>query len=340
MSRRVGLLGYGMAGEIFHAPFIATTAGLELAVVLTGQPERAERIHQRYPSAQVVDSMEKFWKADPEVVVVAVPNQFHVELALQAIQRSRPVVVDKPLAPSLAEARLLVGDSPVFVFQNRRWDGDFLTVQKLLSEGRLGHIFRFESRFERWRPQAPAGNWREDPAQGGLLLDLGSHLVDQAIVLFGRPRSVYAEIEQRRKGPSADDDCFVALEHDHEVRSHLWMGSLARLPGPRFRLSGQFGAFQKSGMDPQQHRLREGHWPGGEGWGLESPANWGTLALGEEELSIPTEPGDYGGYYRCLTSFLNGQGQSPPTLEAGLQVLEILEAARTSAREKRLVLLN
>src|SRR5205823_13238590 len=182
--------------------------------------------------------------AEHDLVVVATPNRAHVPIATASIRAGLPVVVDKPLAPTSDDGRRLISEAAergilLTVFHNRRWDGDFLTVRRLLSDGALGPVLRFESRFERWRPSPPGpGAWRDrgGPEEaGGLLFDLGSHLVDQAMVLFGRPVKVYAEIDRRRAGAEVDDDSFVALEHPQGVRSHLWMSSVAAIRGPRLR---------------------------------------------------------------------------------------------------------
>ncbi|MFL5579677.1 MAG: Gfo/Idh/MocA family oxidoreductase, partial [Gemmatimonadaceae bacterium] len=210
----VGLVGYGLGGASFHAPLIATAPGLRLAAIVTGDADRQAQARRDHPEAQVVPDVERLW--DPalgvELVTISTPNRTHAPLALSALAAGRHVVVDKPFAPTAAEAARVVdaarrAERLVTVYQNRRWDGDFRTLRRLLAEGALGAPLRFESRFERWRP-TPKGDWREraDPAEaGGLLFDLGSHLVDQAIQLFGPVRSVYAELGIRRPGAQIDD---------------------------------------------------------------------------------------------------------------------------------------
>jgi predicted dehydrogenase len=206
---RVGLIGYGLAGSAFHAPLIAATPGMELAAVVTANPERARQVRERYPGAVVVDSAERLWERAPDLdlTVVATPNRTHVPLAVAALDAGLAVVVDKPLATTAEDGRRLADEARrrgllLSVFQNRRWDGDFLTLRRLIGEGALGEVHRFESRFERWRP-TPKTGWREqgDPAEaGGVLFDLGAHLIDQALVLFGPARRVYAELDRRRPG--------------------------------------------------------------------------------------------------------------------------------------------
>ena len=203
---RVAIVGYGLAGSTFHAPFIATTPGLEVGAVVTRDPERRAQARRDHPRARLFDTADELWAQADEVdlVVIATPNRTHVPLARAALTAGRAVVVDKPFAPTAAEAEALIDEARrrglfLTVYHNRRWDGDFITLRRLVVSGSLGAVFRLESRFERWRP-TPKGNWRErgDPAEaGGLLYDLGSHLIDQALVLFGPVRQVYAELDRR-----------------------------------------------------------------------------------------------------------------------------------------------
>lgn len=216
------------------------------------------------------------------------------------------------------------------VFHNRRWDGDMLTVQRLLSEGALGEVLRFESRFERWRPERAADAWREraDPAEaGGILFDLGSHLVDQALVLFGPADDVYAEVDRRRPGALVGDDVFIALRHASGVRSHLWMSHLAAQPGPRMRVLGTEAAYVKWGLDPQEEALRAGARPGDTGWGREPRESWGLLGAGEEARPVETEAGAYQCFYEGVAAALREDKPAPVTAEEAIAGLEILEAA-------------
>jgi predicted dehydrogenase len=339
---RVALIGYGLAGASFHAPLIATTPGLRLATVVTSNPERAAQAREQHPGVTVVDSAERLWERAGEVdlVVVASPNRTHVPLALAALDAGLHVVVDKPLAATAADARGVVDAARargllLSVFQNRRWDGDFLTLRRLLSEGALGDVHRFESRFERWRP-TPKGGWREqgDPAEaGGVLYDLGSHLVDQALVLFGPATHVYAELDRRRPGVEVDDDAFVALTHASGVRSHLWMSSIAGDDNGRMRVLGSRAAYVKHHLDVQEAVLRAGGRPGAADWGQEPPERWGRLGAGETWEPVPTERGDYPAYYAAIAAALR-DGAPPPVNPAdAIATLEIIEAARRSAAE-------
>jgi scyllo-inositol 2-dehydrogenase (NADP+) len=347
---RVGLAGYGLAGSVFHAPLIEATEGLVLTGVVTSSPERQEQVRARHPEARVLATFDELLAARPDLAVIASPNRTHVPLARAALEAGIAVVVDKPLAPTAAEGQELVELAArrgllLSVFQNRRWDNDFRTVCRLVESGELGEVVRFESRFERWRPELKGG-WREsgDPAEaGGLLYDLGSHLVDQALSLFGPVGLVYAEVDAVRPGAQADDDVFVALRHTGGVRSHLWMSATAPRLGPRFRVLGSKAGYVKYGLDPQEAALREGEQPVStqdRTWGTEPDELWGTLGAGDTAKPVPTLPGDYPAYYAGIARALR-EGTAPP-VRAGEAVaaLRILEAARLSAEKGRTVALH
>ena len=331
------MVGYGLAGSVFHAPLIAATDGMDVAGVVTGHPARQAQAAGDFPEAAVLPDATALWAvADAyDLVVVAAPNRAHVPLGLAALEHGLPVVIDKPLAATSADARRLDSaarerELMLAVFHNRRWDGDMLTVRRLLEEGALGDVVRFESRFERWRPQRAAEAWRErgDPAEaGGVLFDLGSHLVDQALVLFGQVDDVYAEVERRRPGAQVGDDAFVSLRHACGVRSHLWMSHVAAQPGPRMRVLGTEAAYVKWGLDPQEEALRDGARPGDAEWGREPAERWGVLGSAEGARPVETEAGAYGRFYQEVAAAVREGG--PPPIAAGEAVagLEILEAA-------------
>jgi predicted dehydrogenase len=336
---RVALLGYGLAGRFFHAPFVAATPGLELAAVVTSNEERRAQALDDHPGVAVFDSPDEIGARAEELdlVVVATPNMTHVPLALGALDAGLPVVVDKPLAPTSGEARELVEATRerglmLTVFQNRRWDGNFLTVRRLVAEGALGTVHRLESRTDRWRPELP-GTWREQADEaGGLLLDLGSHLVDQALQLFGPADVVHAELDRRRPGAAVEDDVFIALEHESGTRSHLWMSAVAAQPGPRFRVLGSRAAFVKEGEDVQEAALRMGRRPDEPGWGVEPEERWGRLGVEGEVRLVPTEPGNYGAFYAGVAASLQ-EGSPPPVDPAdAVRALELLDAARETSR--------
>ncbi|MER5914227.1 Gfo/Idh/MocA family oxidoreductase [Streptomyces sp. NPDC001982] len=349
---RVGLIGYGLAGSVFHAPLISATDGLALDTVVTSNPERQGQARAEFPDVRVAATPDElFARADElDLIVIASPNKTHVPLATAALKAGLPVVVDKPVAGTAAEARALAAHAEergllLSVFQNRRWDNDFLTLRKLVEDGELGDVWRFESRFERWRPQ-PKGGWREsgDPAEiGGLLYDLGSHVVDQALVLCGPVTQVYAEAVVRREGAETDDDTFIALTHWNGVRSHLYVSATAAQLGPRFRVLGSRAGYVKYGLDPQEAALREGGRPGAE-WGVEPESLWGRVGAGESPLTgdgtpVPTLPGDYPAYYAAVAQALTGAGPNPVTALEAADALDVLEAAQRSARDGETVTL-
>lgn len=339
---RVALIGYGLAGELFHGPLIEAVPDMDVASVVTSDPERQDRARRAHEGVRILSAVEALWEqaTEHDLVVVATPNRLHVPLGLAALEAGIPVVIDKPLAPSAAEGRRLVDAAAergllLTVFQNRRWDGDFLTVRRLLSEGTLGPVVRFDSRFERWRPDVQEGKWRERAAPeeaGGLLFDLGSHLIDQAVTLFGRPSQVYAEVDRRRPGAEVDDDVFVALAHEGGVRSHLWMSFLASVPGPRLRVLGLRAGYEKLGLDGQEDALRDGMRPDDPAWGREPPDRWGRLMDGEYERPIETEPGSWQAFYRGVADSLRAGAPPPVDPREAVGVLEIIEAAFRSAR--------
>lgn len=336
---RVGIIGYGLAGEVFHAPLVDAVEGLEVAAIVTRDPDRQRRAAAAYPEARVVPDVEELWSL-AEVVVVASSNRSHVPLALAAVERGLPVVVDKPLSPSLSEAERLVAAAEergvlLTVFQNRRLDDDFLTVRRLIDG--IGTPLRLESRFERFEPEL-SGGWRElgDPAEGGgLLLDLGSHLIDQARLLLGPVRRVYAELDRRRGGAEADDDTFLALEHAGGARSHLWMSALAPLRGPRLRLSGADGGVETFGLDPQEEQLAQGLRPGDDGWGLRGAA--ARVVAGDGEREEPLTPGAYELFYAGLREALDTGGAPPVDPHDALTTLRVIEAALRSAAKRTVI---
>ena len=342
----MAVVGYGLAGEVFHAPLIDAVPDLSLVSIVTANPERAARARERYPGANVLADVEAVWNAAGahDLVVVATPNRSHVPVALGAIEAGRHVVVDKPFTPTSAEGHRVAAAAKergvlLSVFQNRRLDGDFLTLRGLVARGELGRVLRFESRFERWRPALRPGAWRERGAPqeaGGVLFDLGSHLVDQAIQLFGRPTRVYAEVERRREGAEVDDDVFIALVHSGGVVSHLWASLVAPSSGPRFRVLGMGGAFEKHGLDVQEDQLKGGRRPEDPGYGEEPAEAWGVLTEPDgERRRIPTERGAYNRFYEGVAEAVRGVGDPPVSPEDAVTTIEVLEAAREAGRTGR-----
>ncbi|WP_067467532.1 Gfo/Idh/MocA family oxidoreductase [Actinomadura macra] len=346
MDLRVALIGYGTGGSVFHAPLISSVPGMRLAAVVTGDVGRQRAVRERYPGARVLATADRLWEVSDayDLVVVAAPNRLHVPLARTALTSGVAVVVDKPVAATAADARSLaalgaVRGLPVIPFHNRRWDGDYRTAYRLAASGALGDVHRFESRFERWRPKVGTG-WKEsgDPREGGgILHDLGSHLIDQAITLFGRPERVYAEVDTRRRGAAAPDDAFVALTHRGGIRSHLWMSAAAAQLGPRFRVLGNRGSYTVSGMDVQEEALRAGSTPRDPGYGAAPAPSYGLLGTPGEERVEPTEPGAYQDFYAAVAHTLRTGATPPVTLADAITGLEVIEAALRSARDRTVV---
>ncbi|MDX6730339.1 MAG: scyllo-inositol 2-dehydrogenase [Baekduia sp.] len=344
---RTVLAGFGLAGAVLHAPLIATTEGLEVAGAVTRDPGRRADLVAAHPGAVAYDTLGDALEQDVDLVVVVAPNRFHVPLATAAIAAGAHVVVDKPLAVNAAQARALeerAEDAGVVlsVFHNRRWDDDFLTLSREVAAGRLGRVLRVESRFDRWRPALKEGAWREggDPADGGgLLLDLGSHLVDQAVQLLGPVASVYAELDVRRPGAQVEDDVFLALEHDGGARSHLWAGMHAAHEAPRFRVLGDAAAFVSLGLDPQEAQLRDGGSPADPGFGRRPAAAAARIFDGSEPGGVPVamEAGRWAAFYAGVVEAIRTEGAPPVSGREASGVLAVLDAARESAAQGTVV---
>ena len=344
---RVALIGYGLGGGTFHAPLVSATSGLELAAIVTKDPTRRALAQRDFPAAQMLDRADDIWSGDSaayDLVVVASPSGTHAALARQALEAGVNVVVDKPFAATPTEARALIDIAQqrgllISPFQNRRWDGDFLTVSRLLAEDRIGTVFRFESRFERWRAAAKP-RWTQPDAEAaieGIIYDIGSHLIDQAVVLFGPVREVYAESDRRRPDVRVEDEAMLALTHASGVRSHLFMSAVAGQSGPRMSVYGSRATYVKFGLDPQEDALKSGLRPGDAKWGEEPHARWGTLHDGVASVTISTELGAYENYYRGIEHALRTRSAPPVDPRDAVESLTLIEAAKRSAREQRVV---
>jgi len=335
----VAIVGYGLSGRVFHGPLIAATQGLRVDAVVTANPERQAEARRDFPDARVLPSPEDLWSHGDrhDLAVVATPSGSHGAVAGAAIDAGIAVVVEKPIATAAASARSLVDqatarDVPLVPFLNRRWDSDHLTLSDLLAEGRLGKVLRYESRFERWRPTAASG-WREVRSAemgGGILLYLGAHLVDQATTLFGAVDDVYAEVLSRRGG--ADDDVFLALHHRSGVLSHLWASALAATQGPRLRVLGDRAAFVVDHLDGQEDALRAGRRPDEPGFAIDPPDRWGRLVRGDASEPVPTIAGRWQEFYAGILRMLRDGAQPPVGANDAVRGLEIIDAARESAR--------
>lgn len=338
MTSRVVLLGYGLAGRVFHAPLIGAEPDLELAAVVTGDPERQAQARADLPGVEIVSRAEDAWSTGADLAVIATANSAHVPQATAALTAGMHVVVDKPLAGTAAEAQELIDlaaaqDRQLHVFQNRRWDSEILTARRAIDEGLVGTPHRLESRFERWRP-APKGGWREEgPAEDlpGLLYDLGAHLVDQAIHLLGPVDRVFASVRSVRPGVTTDDDTQVVLEHVSGAVSILSVSSASAFIGPRLRLLGTGGGLWIESLDTQEDALRAGRRPGDSAWGSE--ADDARVVTGTEApRSLARERGDWPAYYRGVAASLRGEGAPPVDPRDVVQDLRVIEAAHESGR--------
>lgn len=332
----VGIVGFGLAGTVFHAPVIRAVEGLRVAAVVQrhGEPDPALGDAKLVRSVDELLAMENI-----RLVVIATPNESHAPIARQCLKAGRDVVVDKPFTATLAEAEELVELARtqgrlLTVYQNRRWDGDFKTVRKLVAENRLGRVALFESHFDRFRPEVK-GSWKERREPGtGLLFDLGPHLIDQALQLFGIPEAITAELRVEREQAQVEDAFDVTL-HYPDVRAFLRAGVLRAAPGPRYWICGTEGTFTKYGLDPQEDALKQGLLPGSPNWGADPESAWGQLTTASGSLAIPTIPADYRGYYENVRDAMLGRGQIAVTPEDALNVMRTLELARQSSEQRR-----
>ncbi|QRK04024.1 oxidoreductase [Archangium violaceum] len=334
---RTGLMGYGLSGSRFHAQLLAAEPAFTLSAVAT---RRAEDVARDWPGVRVLSPEELLADPSLDLLIITAPNDTHASLAERALLAGKHVVVEKPFTVDPAEALRLDALARergrcLTVFHNRRWDGDFLTVRQLLEQGRLGRLYSFESHFDRFRPQVKA-RWKEDDVPGGgTLWDLGSHLVDQALLLFGLPESITADLGRQRQGARATDWFHLLLRYG-ELRVILHSGSVVHEPWPRFVLQGEADAWCKYGLDPQEEQLGTGLRPGQAGWGVEPAERYGRLSRGG---SVPTLPGCYERFYRQLAAAIAGEGPVPVTAESAAQVIRVLEAAVRSAEEGRRITL-
>ncbi|WP_222704940.1 oxidoreductase [Risungbinella massiliensis] len=341
----VGLIGFGLAGEVFHAPLIQSTESLQLTKVRTSQKEKVKqslgnRVEAVLETSEILD--------DPSIdlVVIATPNSSHYELAKAALLAGKHVVVDKPFVVRSEQGEELIRLSKeknkiLSVFHNRRWDNDFLTMRHLIQTNELGDIHTYYAHFDRFRPEVQA-RWKEqDPEGAGVLYDLGSHLIDQALILFGKPEAGYADIFTQRKEAVAPDGFHLTLYYPNERKVILRSGSLSLQPGPRYEVHGTQGSFVQYGIDGQEDALKAGSRPGMNGWGAATESQHGTVVTLENGMK-KTEllPGSYESYYQGIAAAISENVTLPVSAEEGLCVIQIIELAMKSHREKRVISLS
>lgn len=333
MTAGVGLVGYGLGGRAFHAPYIRATPGMELRAVVTGQRDRLRTDHPDVAAADTIASLLE--RRDIDLVVISSPDALHAEHAMAALSSGRHVVVDKPFATRVEDAiaieHLANGKGLVATaFHNRRWDADFLTLRRILKDGLLGPVVQFESHFDRWRPQ-PAENWKE-ARNGGSWMDLGPHLVDQAIELFGMPLGVTADIATMRAGAPAPDYFHVTLRYPG-MRAILHSSKLTADNGLRFAVHGQLGSWIKHGLDPQESAAVAGMRPGETAdWGHDPKPGMLTVpGAFSGSRAVPNEKGDYLTFWRQVQAAIAGEGDNPVPPKDAVAVMRILEAGMKSA---------
>ncbi len=338
----VGLVGFGLAGRAFHAPVIRAVPGLHLAAIV--QRSGAEAA-EKYPDVRIVRSLEELLSiSEIRLIVIATPNDTHYSFARQCLEAGRDVVADKPFTTTLAEAVELVQLAKdtgrlLTVYQNRRYDGDFQAIRKLVADGTLGRIVRFETSYDRFRPQLKPGAWRETQQPGsGILFDIAPHLIDHALVLFGLPEAVTADVRIERENAVADDAFDITLHYPNGMRAVLRSSILAAAPRPRFVVFGTRGSFVKQAFDPQESNLRREIVPVDTPWGAESEENWGVLTVpsGEsfKQRRIPSAACDYRDYYSNVRDALLGRVAPAVTPEYALDVMRTLELARASSERR------
>lgn len=338
---RVGLVGYGYAGKTFHAPLIAATPGLRLHAVASSD---AAKVHADWPQIEVVpDAQTLIARSDIDLVVIATPNDTHAPLARAALGAGKHVVVDKPFALDLDEAREVIAvarehDRLLSVFHNRRWDSDFLGVKQAIADGLLGRVVQFESHIDRFRPEVRA-RWREGAGRGaGLWFDLGPHLIDQALQLFGMPERVQANLARQRAGALSEDWAHVVLEYSDGLRVILHASMLVADGSPRFVVHGERGSLIKRAADQQEAQLKAGIVPGSDGWGIDSDAMlFYDGNAPPHEIAAPL--GDQRQYYFGIERAVRGLGPNPVTAHDALVVMTVLETAQRSARDGRVLTL-
>jgi len=339
---RVGLVGFGMSGRVFHAPLISSVEGLELAAVVERNSDKAAELYPGIKTYRTLDDM--LADSTIKLVVVATPNKTHHSIALQVLEAARNVVVDKPSGVTSAEIvelmELAGGIGLQFIpFHNRRWDSDFQTIQNLLHEELLGRLVHFESNFDRWRPGLSARAWKEEPEEGGILLDLGTHVVDQALTLFGKPETVAAEVRRERDGEGANDSFTVRLHYYSGFSVTLGANCLSSLARPRFHLRGTNGNYWKWGLDPQEDALNHVTRISDPAWGQEPAADWGTLSVeadgGIVAKPVPPIPGAYRLFYAGVRDALLHKAPAPVPSIAAWRTARVLEWAIESSEKHR-----
>ncbi|MCI2252876.1 oxidoreductase [Domibacillus sp. PGB-M46] len=333
------LIGYGFSGSTFHAPFLNKMEEFQLVSILSS---KREKLKESFPSIDVVQQIDDVLNnAQVELVVVTTPSSLHFDITKRALEAGKHVIVEKPMVPTVQEAETLAECAKkhnvmLSVFQNRRYDGNFLTVRKMIEEGRLGDVYVYEAHYDRFEPVIARG-WREEkkPASG-VLYDLGAHLIDQALSLFGMPDSVTADIQKQRPQALVDDYFHLVLTYGTK-RVILHSGMITVEQGAKYKVHGTKGTFMKRGEDPQEKELINGESLESPEWGMDRIDQYGTLYTKEGDEKIVTLPGDYRRYYKEIYQCIRDGKPCPVSGEEGIQVIRVIEAALESSRDKRTI---
>lgn len=345
---KTGIASFGMSGQVFHAPFLCADPHFKLCTIVERTKELSK---EKYPQVAIARSVEEMLEdADIELVIINTPDSTHFDYARKALEAGKHVVVEKPFTTTSAQGDELIRlagekERMLSVYQNRRWDADFLTVKEIAAKGLLGDLVEYESVFSRFRNFIKPGTWKETgQCGGGLTYNLGSHLIDQAVQLFGMPEAVYADIDRLRSGTEVDDYFLIRLyrpRRNPKLKITLKAGYLMREPEPRFVLHGTNGSYVKHGVDGQEAALLSGETPGAPGWGLEGEAEWGIISYekdGKEyREKYPGVRGDYGAFYRNIYGYLRGREQLSTSAVDNIHVVRLIEAAFRSSREEKVV---
>jgi scyllo-inositol 2-dehydrogenase (NADP+) len=338
---RTGIIGYGMSGEVFHAPFIKFLEGYELCKVVSSNPEK---VNKHFPQVEVISNVEQLLSDEHiDLIIITTPNTTHYSIAKQALLAGKHVVVEKPFVNYAKDAEELIeiaakNNRVLSVFHNRRWDNDFLTVKQCIESGALGEIYSFESHFDRFRPQVTQ-RWREQDLEGsGIVYDLGAHLIDQALMLFGQPETVQGDVLVQRENGVADDFFHIVMGYG-KMRVVLHSSCIIKSSGPRFQVHGNKGSFIKYGLDSQEEALKAGKVPGDSLWGKDSEDRYGELSIQMGGLNlkskIETIPGSYQTFYKELYHSIIEHTPVPVLALDAMNTIKVIEAVKQSSLEKR-----
>ncbi|MCF8373426.1 MAG: Gfo/Idh/MocA family oxidoreductase [Bacteroidales bacterium] len=334
---KTGIIGFGLSGQVFHAPFLHVHQGFEIKKVVERHDEKSKTI---YTYVDIVkDYQELIDDSEIDLIVHCTPNIYHFPYVKDCLLAGTHVVIEKPFTPTAKEADELISIAEskgvkIFVYQNRRWDGDFLTIKKIIDSGELGEINYYEAHFDRFTPEPRRALWREEPQPGsGNLYDLGSHLIDQALHLFGQPENITADIQSQRDNTIVDDYFKLNLKYPN-MEAVLTAGMLVKDIGPRYIIRGSKGTFTKYGIDPQEASLKEGILPNSDNWGIENPEFYGTITSTEKTKRIKTEPGNYMGFYdNVFDVLINKKEMAIKPVEAR-NVIAMIEQAKEISNNK------